>query len=808
MSAQGTLTATATVPAGVEGVLTLGRKGDAFRFITAGSLMLRSCPDHDELRLLLVRHLAQNGLLYRAAAYARGFSGPLRNVPDVLRMRQNLEAAENTGLVSWEEHRARFEANIEALRARCESVDELVEVWEAARPAYELHQTRDGHFQVFQRIDGEHGEWRPAFANHQPDGTAEELARRFEHRVLPPLCVENVGLGYHIAWLYGATRDTFLGATPPLFLIEPSREALAVTLHLHDWQDLLRDDRVRVFTGPTATQDLEEAAVEDDCHLPPIAALRCLPHDPRRRTEVGPALQRVAVRTDEQTESLRREVEQPYAGRDRAWWARRYEAALSGTSRPLHVLGITSRFTTVLKYSMRDALHGLAMNGCATRMLIEGSNHARLTPRTMLKAIAKFQPDLVLIIDHTRAGQQAGLVKNLPVMTWVQDRLPKLFCRETGESLGPLDFCMGLGREELVRDHGYPASRFMDCEMATSPDVLGSIEENLRTAGEAEDPQFACDVAFATTHSRPPEALVEECCAHSPPAEPLLRAAFAELQRRAACNELNPGLDATLFLERFVRDNGFDVSAEERDRFARSVVRPIVDQLIRHQTIGWVADWAEQTGGRFYLYGNGWDQHPRFGKFARGFVQHGPDLGRAFRGAKVNLHAGCLRAFHQRVLDVLAAGGTMLLRYNAEDFAGGVVRAVLEQIRDRNLKPGDTVSCCDLDERVQALWRQVQPLRGRDVDSSVVVEEHLLTRLAWLDDPEYLRSPADVWPDLRSVTFDSREELFEQLHRLLGDDELRRRTAADMRTRMLERFSYTALMRRMTTWLARALQTA
>ena len=796
---------TATAPLDVDALLALGRKGTARPFITAASAMLLERPELDELRLLLVRHLTEQGLLFRAAAYARGFSSALCDVSDVSRMSKDLATVRNNGFLAWQQYGGRFQANLDALRERYAWADDIQQAWHAARARYELHLTRDGQHQVFERVGAAGGLWRPAFADHLPDGTPAQLAQQFAGKILGPLVVDQVALGLHVPWLYEATRDTFLGATPVIYVVEPSWVAMAVALHLSDWTALLCDERVRLCCGRGAHAELERAAHTDHQCPPPIIALRCLPHESSQAVDTEPLLVRVKTRIDGRTEDLRRRAEQVYAGRDAAWWARRYGEALSGTGAPLRALGITCRFTTVLKYSMRDALHGMQAAGCVTRKLIEPSNHARLTPQVVLRALVEFEPDLVFIIDHTRDGQQAGLVENVPVMTWIQDRLPKLFCRQAGEALGALDFCMGFGREELVRDFAYPAQRFMECEMATAPEMLRAPEDHTgRGAGAA---RYACDVAFATTHSRSPESLVEQYCAANPRLKDLLHATFEELRARGSRNQLNPGLDATLFMRQIERQHNIKLSEELLNEFARGLIRPLIDQLVRHQTIGWVADWVEQGGGRFHLYGRGWEDHPRFSKFARGFVPHGPELGRAFRGAKVNLHAGCLRAFHQRVLDVLSAGGALLIRYNAEDFTARVSRTVLELIRDRGLQPGDSITHRDLDPPIQDLWLNARRVRGADVNQPILVNQQHLAQLDRLADPDFLRGPADVWPDLGRITFDSRAELFSHLNTFLGDDELRRSTFAAMRARMLERFSYQALMKRMIDWLARTLRT-
>ena len=95
---------------------------------------------------------------------------------------------------------------------------------------------------------------------------------------------------------------------------------------------------------------------------------------------------------------------------------------------------------------------------------------------------------------------------------------------------------------------------------------------------------------------------------------------------------------------------------------AVGTLRDLTDHELRQAAIRALAGWADQTGRRFHLYGNGWDKHDEFGRFAKGTVRHGPELGRAFRAATISLHTGCNSAAHQRVIDGLCAGGFMLIR--------------------------------------------------------------------------------------------------------------------------------------------------
>lgn len=788
----------------------MGRTGDVDRFVTLASAALAQGADHDGLRLLLMRRLAERGLLCRAAAFAEGLSAEARSHSDFAEMLRSLKSVASDGHVPWGGLRSLFDANMAVLRQRHVWADQVASVWAAERPHLELHVTKDDAYQVFDRRGGRDGGWRPMFGNHVPRPSAEAQAAKFKNQFLAPLVIEGVGLGYHLPWLYAATANTFLGATTLIYQIEPSLLGVAVALHLSDWRAPLADKRVRLCCGPDACDQFERLVEAETSTVPPGTLIRALLWAPHDGEPVQRRMRKLAARDESKRVALRDSLSTQYHGRDRSWWHRRYAAALGGEGPPLRVLGLTSRFTTVLQYSMRDALRALQANGCATRLLIEPDNHSCITPRTMLAAVGDFEPDLILIIDHTRQGQHRGLIDEVPVLTWVQDRMPALFRRTTGEAMGPLDFCMGFCRDELVQRCGYPAERFMSCEMATDPAALfpaGDVPDNSGLCGptEKEDPRFSCDVAFATTHSRTPEAIHQEFCQSNPRYRKLFDALYEELVALTERSALNGGLDLEYFLRTMERAVGIDLGAEERTVLAADFVRPLVDRMLRHQTIEWAATWAEQTGHRFHLYGSGWNAHSRFSRYARGFVRHGSELGRAFRAAKVNLHAGCNHAFHQRVLDGLAAGGFFLIRRHADDFESSVKLRIYDLVCERNLRPGDAICCEDLPASLAEEWIAVRRMRGVDPHQPINITPVYLECMKAARESSVIRASSRLWPELDRVTFATQAELAGRLERFLQDDEDRRAIVGSMRDRMLETFSQQALMKRVLLWMEKAL---
>lgn len=788
-------------------VVALGHSADPIAFIGVAQSAFAQGADRDDLRLVLIQRLVEQGLLRRAQHCAEGLSDEIRSHPEFDEMRAKLSARRNNGLIPTDSLEPTFQANLLALSRRYDWVDAVAAAWAAERDHIEFHITAKGLRQVFSTRAGPLGGWRPAFGDHRPSPPVNEMKAQFQGKILPPIIILGVGLGAPLPWMHEASARTFLDASALIYQIEPSYLALAAALHLCDWREPIGDERVRLCCGPDAFDQLERQVRGDAWNLPPGITVRTSPWDAEALRAGQPRLATLQADVESAWRTLREEVGAPYRGRDSAWWHRRYAEALREGGPPLRVLGITSRFTTVLQYSVRDAMAAFEQLGCQTRTLIEPDVASILTPGCKLAMIRDFQPDLIFLIDHIRQGQAIGLIDGVPVVTWIQDRLEWLFCKETGEGIGPLDFCLGFNRQELIEQYGYPAERFLACEMASNRDALtaepdpGDLPDN---PGEIDE-RFRCDLAFASNLSNRAGEYRERCARDDPTLLPLLDAMQDALAAMADRGGLNGALEVHAFVSRMQEAVGIELPDALRAAVLREFVRPAVDRLIRLQTLDWAADWAEATGRRLHLYGNGWDAHPKFARYGRGYLEHGPELGRAFRAAKINLHAGVNHAFHQRVLDGLAAGGFFLIRRHAGDVWHRFHQTLREIIEARGLREGATIHCDDLPPRLRAAWSEDRQLRGLPVDEPYGVGA---AGLYSGDDPASLgadHSPMAIWPDFWDVTFDSSEEMAERLEWFLQREDERHDLAMAMREQSRRHFSYKSLMSRLLRWMTTTL---
>ena len=449
-----------------------------------------------------------------------------------------------------------------------------------------------------------------------PAPVAKDLIRQLYPSAtchLPVLiCGEDMGWLWNGIYRLPPQTPALPGHNPPLYFLIKEIERLWVILHLHEWESLLADVRVRLFAGPDAFERFRDSLVlESACPWPQLS----VQVDPMLWNG-RPTLDEILAEARENaTRKLNRCTEQ--FNLTHSATTPQAIASQLASGRPLNVLGITSRFTTFLQYSMRDWLAAFERLGHRTRLIIEEHDHEMANSLTIASACAEFKPDLVVIIDHYRA-ELGGLPERVPLVMWVQDALPTIFRREAGAAQGEIDYVLGFSRLDLVHEYGYPADRFMSA-------VIGCDEMRFapRPLSPSEQAEFGCDVSFVSHASTPADVLLktEIDRAGSPEAERLLREVYGQLQ--AVYQEggfVTEPIQIRGMIDRAMARTKTSVVESEMPKLVDMFSQRINNALFRHQSLNWVAE----MGVDLRLYGRGWEKHPTLSRFARDRGQQEP----------------------------------------------------------------------------------------------------------------------------------------------------------------------------------------
>jgi hypothetical protein len=462
------------------------------------------------------------------------------------------------------------------------------------------------------------------------------------------------------------------------------------------------------------------------------------------------------------------------------------------SGRRLKVLGVTSRYTTFLQYSMRDWLASFERLGHETRLDIESSDHEIGNALSLASACAEFNPDLIVIIDHFRA-ELSGIPDSVPVVMWVQDAMPSIFRRESGRLQGRLDYALGFRKLSLVHEFEYPAERFM-------PAVIGCDErrfspEPLTAAQHAE---LSCDVSFVSHASAPADVLLQQEIdrAGSPDVERLLREVFDQLrgiyQQGGFVTE---PIQIQQIIERAMPVTRTMVIESEMPKIVDFFSNRINNALFRHQSLNWLAD----LGVDLRLYGRGWEKHPTLGRFARGVADNNHQLALIYRASRISLHVSPYGAVHQRVMEGLASGGFFLLRECPGDWLERRYQTIWNWCVSRGITTDKHLKACAEPFIAEAVAHSAAILQK----DPFAMPHSFIEELRTSAEGGWIGSAGTIWGEhYDAVSFGNKAELQQKVTHFLADAEERKHISRSMRGVVLARFVYSATTRRLLDFIA------
>ena len=362
------------------------------------------------------------------------------------------------------------------------------------------------------------------------------------------------------------------------------------------------------------------------------------------------------------------------------------------------------------------------------------------------------------------------------------------------ESLGRRDYYIASDPEPLVGQYGYPASRGLASTMVTSERQY----DDARLSDEALAP-YRCDVSYVSNQSGQPSTFHAERRQWFVKDSGAIRLAdflYEMLADAYARRKPDIYIEREHLLARAEQATGARPgSPEARDALLNSYLYPLAELMLRQTTLEWVADYCDRKGRTLYLFGNGWESHPRFARYARGTAKNGAELRAIYQASAVNLQIIGTGAIHQRLLDGLAAGGFFLIRYSPGDVLHTLFQRYLDAVRrrpvelDRPYEPGEL-------PEVAAALRDLWVFRGLEPQiDRIVVSAGRMRIFQRMEASGYRQFAGAVFPEYGDVSFDSPEAFERAAERFLGDAEARRRVAQSMRTVVVGRYSYAALTR-------------
>ncbi len=761
--------------------------GDHYLYLRTLPMLAIAPEDATDWLLGYVRSLTALGLCGASRQVLERMRPSADMIPVVAELRRAIEG-QPTGMAQWSSRRRRFEANVKALAQRCPASAECVrDAASSLDSRYELHLCRDGNAQVRHVGDC----WPPRWVGRLDDHRSH-VSKRVNTEPIgiscPGQAFDGVGLGWEILHVHRETDRIFLDSSASMYIVEPSPEAVALIFHLHDFRNVLADPRVHFFVGSQALQRLREL-LDNDPHTPATDRVYALRHVGSQPVgQVLSLMHNVARARQQHAEDLRQQLDAMYAGRDAAWWADRFQSAVDENGQaigsPLRILGLTSRHTTFLKYSMRDCLQALESLGHTTKLVMEPDDHLLLEPCASLQAQADFQPDVVLLLSRMRYEMPSMVHPAIPSVTWDQDALPWVFNETKKPTLAWNDFLMGFSAATAHQRFGWPKERLLPCAMA------GAVKTYSKSDFAASElAPYRSDVSYVSHASASPE--VEANHAEQWLPEGVLRDVF----RMAVAEMLPSWMDGGAFpgdtikcVHDCMRELSLDLPYAKWSKVVIAVGR-VGDRAFRHLALNWVAHWAEQTGRSFRLWGRGWSDHLRLARFASGPTDNGEELRKVYRASTVNLQLMGYGFLHQRALDGYLASGFFMSRRAPAD----TCRPVIERLMNRldELAVSDRSDFARISERDRDdIDGLLKPLGA---DSRAICPEILD---GWRSDLTMHRA-ADIIPAFDDISFTGYEDFCTKIERFVDDEDTRRGQVESAKQMITDLYSYEQRMRQM-----------
>ena len=736
------------------------------------------------------------GLIGPALELVENGSELLAAMPELEQVRERL-AKMPSGQVPWAGLAAQFERNVARVLESQPALRRHGQAFRAVPDTTSLYRSLDGSPHLSIRPPGRVRRWLPDLRDFKRLAAGLRPAHDPKQLFCAPYAILGDQFGAAFSRIYDATRKMFLTFTPRIYVLEPDERVFGAAIYAGESVDEWCDDRVTVLLGPDCIEGLLELLDREPGRAIPEYVMAMPSADRKIHDRLVTALRELTGRRVQQATAAIVSMRQHYDLLPQDHWAKRWS---DGPSGKLRVLGMVSRFTTVLQYSMRDLKAAFEGHGHEFRLLIEENHHDVLPPQRIAEVIEQFRPDLIFLIDHQRREYRQVMPSNVPFVCWMQDYLPHLLSIEAGQSLGPLDFFVAPEIDSLARKFKYPGSQGMLWTMATN-DRLYSSEP----LPAEELARYRCDVSYVSNQSQMPRAFHEECLQRyaggSREMVALMEHLFEAKSRQiaetpeAVCGTLMP------LLEEAQRTAGISLTEPAVDRLGRSYLQPLAELMFRQSTLEWVANYCDRTGRVLHLYGNGWETHPRFAKYARGVARNGQELRGIYQASRINLQITSYGAIHQRLLDGLAAGGFFLIRYCPTDVFREPVERLLEVVKRHGYQAETTYRCGEAPELAQAMTVLADLCQETRPAEEFRLPWWRLEKYREMEKGGWRWTARAVFEEYDRVAFAAAEEFEKKADAYVADDRARQDIAMSMRAAVLRRFTYDALVRDLITFV-------
>ncbi|MCA9244519.1 MAG: hypothetical protein KDA32_11220, partial [Phycisphaerales bacterium] len=259
--------------------------------------------------------------------------------------------------------------------------------------------------------------WLPSILNWKYAADNADVAPARGTLFVMPYALEGLGCGRLLERIWRATDRMFLTFGPRIHVVESNLAQLGVWLSLDDRTELLANERLLLWIGPSAANDYVVWRESNPNEQEPAFVIRQPGWGAAERSVMEQPLRAGQAARNGRRDALLARLRAHYNTPQQV--ERLAERFAAHRTRPLSILGVTSRFTTFLQYSMRDIAEAARAAGHEFHTLIEPNDYTPSIPGESIMAEAlERKPDLIVMIDHNRAEFGDLYAFNAPFCNW------------------------------------------------------------------------------------------------------------------------------------------------------------------------------------------------------------------------------------------------------------------------------------------------------------------------------------------------------------------------------------------------------
>lgn len=344
------------------------------------------------------------------------------------------------------------------------------------------------------------------------------------------------------------------------------------------------------------------------------------------------------------------------------------------------ILFSCSRFTTAMQYYIRDCSLACDQLGIPNQILMEKTNHHRLSLYAWLRVINDFKPHIIFKIDHFR-WELPFLPANIIHICWVQDILSNIASRESAARIGRLDFILNafVSNVQFFLDFDYPPQAIIEAPVVANPHIYKKY-----TLTPEEKERYDADICAFSNTGNPQKGLeyllmLINTSAIYEVVEKVFNLAYQDMYESFYHERIFYSLDEyRRFLLKYLAEFGVSIPDETVNIIAMQWRQEIGYRILRSIPL----EWLHEKGYAMKLWGNEWTDHPLLADYAQGVAANGETLSRIINACKIVIGTNPGMTTHPRVGETMLSNSLYLAYRIPQENDWANIRRYLQEDKD------------------------------------------------------------------------------------------------------------------------------